>query len=378
VNVFIARLRPAEEVNWFRVENENWVDVYSEDGSPLEDAEYYDYDEHASGHDHRAEHMKSLLQISDVEDGAFLLNPEAVTPDGEWEAWFLANWIPGARRYPSFAHLMLDTYRGLDEEEPTGKDRFSMPEIPSPQVPRVPAERLPGGIAKSPTYESLIEQMRSNQPQIRKKAVRTFFGKSQLRRNGRRRPHLIKPLTDLFYLSEDPEVRSACISGLTEFAEDGAAPPPLLSSLSDPDPGVVLQGIFALHDFPNDKALEPLCRFVDARLNALFIENAMMALGEIGDCRAVPTLARVLMDDANTFTQNFATSAIALARCGPESFKVLVNAIDHKDARIRFAAVVGLDVSGDPRSSEYLDRAESDLDENVSRRAKIRMGKRQW
>jgi hypothetical protein len=29
-----------------------------------------------------------------------------VTPDGEWEAWFFANWNPGANRYRSFREMM--------------------------------------------------------------------------------------------------------------------------------------------------------------------------------------------------------------------------------------------------------------------------------
>ena len=45
VNAFIERIRPAAEVNWFRVENENWANVYSEHASPLEDEEYYVYDD---------------------------------------------------------------------------------------------------------------------------------------------------------------------------------------------------------------------------------------------------------------------------------------------------------------------------------------------
>jgi hypothetical protein len=29
-----------------------------------------------------------------------------VTPDGEWEAWFFANWLPGANRYRSFWEML--------------------------------------------------------------------------------------------------------------------------------------------------------------------------------------------------------------------------------------------------------------------------------
>lgn len=45
--------------------------------------------------------------ISAVGDSAvYLLNPEVRTPSGEWEAWFFANWNPGACRYRSFWEMM--------------------------------------------------------------------------------------------------------------------------------------------------------------------------------------------------------------------------------------------------------------------------------
>src|ERR1041385_5393596 len=51
---FIDRIRPADEVDWFRVENENWMEAYSQDGSPLKDSEYYIYTDGVA-HDDPAE-----------------------------------------------------------------------------------------------------------------------------------------------------------------------------------------------------------------------------------------------------------------------------------------------------------------------------------
>ncbi|MCY2952989.1 MAG: HEAT repeat domain-containing protein [Planctomycetota bacterium] len=372
---FIDRIRPTQEVNWFRVENEQWVEVYSDSGSPLADEEYYDYGEDGAP-DHRNGHMPSLLQISDVDDGVYLLNPEGVTPDGEWEAWFFANWVPGAKRYPSFAHLMLHEYRsfaclggvkGADRGLPTL-------EAPGPDVPRVPAQRIRKKAAKAPSLESLIEQMRSPDERPRAKAVRTFFGKLKERPRAKRRPDLVQPLADLFYASRDVGVRCACVAALTELAENGPAPGPLYDALSDPDPEVVLQGIFAITYFPDPRVLEPLCRFIESRANVLFNESAMQALREMGDERAVPTLVNVLLDTRNSFDQSFCTAAIALAQCGSRGFDALVVALGHEDARVRLAAVVGLDTSGDPRAAAYLDRMEGDPDPSVRDRARVRVG----
>ncbi len=47
----------------------------------------------------------TALEISDHEvsgSAVYLLTPQIITPEGEWEAWFFAHWIPGAERYRSF------------------------------------------------------------------------------------------------------------------------------------------------------------------------------------------------------------------------------------------------------------------------------------
>ncbi len=88
---FIDKMWSVEEVDWFRVRNKEWIDIWDNDFDP----------------DHERRQMKTALEISDVGDAAvMLLNPEVVTSDGEWEAWFFSNWRPGADRYPSFWALM--------------------------------------------------------------------------------------------------------------------------------------------------------------------------------------------------------------------------------------------------------------------------------
>jgi hypothetical protein len=376
---FINRIRPTQEVNWFGVENEQWVEVYSDSGSTLADEEYYVYGEDSAS-DHRAEHMPSLLQISDVEDGVYLLNPEAVTPDGEWEAWFFANWIPGARRYPSFAHLMQREYESFASLEKIKRARHKLPnlETPGPDVPRIPAERLRKKVPKAPSLVELIEKMRSPDEKTRAKAVRTVHGKLKGRFHAQRRPDLVQSMTDLFYTTRDPGVRGACIAAITEIAEDGTKPAPLFDALSDPDPGVVLMGMFALTYFPDNRAAEPLCRFIESGVNALFNEQAMHKLGEIGDERAVPTLLRVLLNTHNPFDQSFGTAGVSLGRCGSRGFDALAAALGHDDARVRLAAVVGLDTSGDPRAAAFLDQMDGDADRQVRERAKVRVGKPHW
>jgi hypothetical protein len=370
----IDHIRPAAEVDWFRIENESWVDVYSRSGSDFSDEEYYEYAE-GGAPDHRAEHVKALLQISDVDDGVYLLNPESVTPDGEWEAWFFANWVPGAIRFPSFTHLMLHEYLSFARlnQVQVGTTDLPVLAIPGAKVPRVAAERVRKKEARAATLDQLISQMRELDGKPLDKVLRAFSGKLKGRPQARRRPDLVPVLVDVFHSSPHAGIRSACIAALTELADD--APAVLLESLSDVDPWVVLGGIFALTYFPSADALEPLCRFIESRVNVMINENAMSALGAVGDERAVPTLVGVLLDTSTCFDQSFGTAAIALSRCGPTGFEALVSALDHTDARVRRAAIVGVDCSGDPRATEFLDRMLADPDPAVRNRARIRAGR---
>jgi HEAT repeat protein len=196
----------------------------------------------------------------------------------------------------------------------------------------------------------------------------------KVRKFAERHPELVQPLTELFNTSEDPDVRQVCIQILTQVSPDGEAPPVLFQALTDPHAWVVLSGMGALHYFPNPDAMEPLCRFIDSRPE-LGIDQAMGHLGEMADPKAVPTLAGVLLDSETKHDQTFVSAAIALARCGQSGFAVLVSALEHDDPRIRHAAVVGLDVSGNEAAKPYLDKAKNDPDPGVRRRANTCVGR---
>ncbi len=97
---FIYKLWSAEEVDWFRVRNKEWIDIWNSSGDDEFDP------------DHLRQQMKTALEISDTGDSAImLLNPQVITPEGEWEAWFFSNWGAGADRYPSFWDLMHAQYK---------------------------------------------------------------------------------------------------------------------------------------------------------------------------------------------------------------------------------------------------------------------------
>jgi len=105
---FLGKLLSTRQVDYFRVRNNDWIEPYR--CAPEEDLsaeEHLAYGEEQDCASFRAAYLEQAIQISDEHDGAVvLLNPDVSTTTGEWEAWFLASWLPGAQRHPSFWDLM--------------------------------------------------------------------------------------------------------------------------------------------------------------------------------------------------------------------------------------------------------------------------------
>jgi SMI1/KNR4 family protein SUKH-1 len=122
---FIWRMWSTEEMEWFSVRNHQWVNAYLRPwgifstppkNPSIPDDEYFVYGDHQDPARFRPEYLRTALEISEEGDSAiYLLNPKVVTPDGEWEAWFFANWNPGADRFRSFAEMMQAEYRSFRE-----------------------------------------------------------------------------------------------------------------------------------------------------------------------------------------------------------------------------------------------------------------------
>jgi hypothetical protein len=112
---FIERLWSTREVDWFRVRHRAWIAAYTSwlprIGPSVSDEEYFVYGTAQDCALFRSEYLRTALEISDVGDSAiYLLNPETIAADGEWEAWMFANWLPGSTRHRSFWELMNAEY----------------------------------------------------------------------------------------------------------------------------------------------------------------------------------------------------------------------------------------------------------------------------
>ena len=107
----VPRLFGANEVRPFD-EGATWV------GEPVSDEEYFVYGPEQLPETMRHEYLSTALVVSATEEAGtamYLLNPQVVSETGEWEAWLMAHWLPGATRYRSFWELMQAEYAAFKD-----------------------------------------------------------------------------------------------------------------------------------------------------------------------------------------------------------------------------------------------------------------------
>ena len=158
---FINKVWSAQKIEWFSVKNQKWIDAFlektghfpaesSNSSSPppsISDEEYFVYGEAQDCSKLRCEYLQTALEISKRGEGAiYLLNPQVVSPDGEWEAWFFGDWLPGADRYHSFQEMMQAEYENFlelreipDSSSVTIKPPPTSLDRESTQIPVVPS-----------------------------------------------------------------------------------------------------------------------------------------------------------------------------------------------------------------------------------------------
>jgi len=117
-----SRILPVEQIAWLREKSPDWVENYGgqaerDPGQAMRDHLVYGSQQYPARY--RGAYLHECVQISDTLaeiNCVFLLNPALVFETGECEAWFLAAWLPGAKRFKSFQALM-DWMRTVDLDE---------------------------------------------------------------------------------------------------------------------------------------------------------------------------------------------------------------------------------------------------------------------
>lgn len=104
----------AARVGWLRDEDPGVIEAWSTprgEQPSVPDELYFVYGRRQDCIHIRGEYLPDMLLIGYGDDGEFLLNPHVRTSEGEWEAWYLAPWKPGADRYRTFWDFVAHEFR---------------------------------------------------------------------------------------------------------------------------------------------------------------------------------------------------------------------------------------------------------------------------
>jgi hypothetical protein len=313
----IERVRGTREINWFRVENRDWIAAFDSVPSfdpegEISDAEYFTYAPRAAA-EFRKSHLRETLQISDVGDAAvYLLNPQVISSDGEWEAWFLANWLPGIHRYRSFLEMMQAEYHsfaGIEWKQPVGL-----------------AGKLPDEYVGSP-----------GSPKRHRRKGRRQEPKALGRRLNQ---WTLDELLELLTQTDVPEFREE-LAGIIGRLGDPRAVDVLMEMLNE-DSRATVSAIYAIRRLAPDRLLpESLLRLLQERHFFAF-GTAVTLLAEMHDERAVPILADLLKDTRPEAKFRADYSGTHLAAFGQAGFHALVKLVTSDEPLVRQRAARGL------------------------------------
>jgi hypothetical protein len=95
------------EIGWFRELEPEYVRIWTEEIELVSDGDYFVYGPSQDSAAIRREYLTACLQVSEQIDGyVYLLNPEVISSEGEWEAWVFGSKLAGAIRYRSWRELV--------------------------------------------------------------------------------------------------------------------------------------------------------------------------------------------------------------------------------------------------------------------------------
>jgi hypothetical protein len=326
-------LRPVERIRWFGREHAEWVRAYQEPmqgiDPPVLDEGYFNYSLEDLGFD--VGQLGYTLCVSEVGDSAvLLLNPMVVWPDGEWETWFFADWLPGAARYYSFADWMSHELSELLDEpfEHTGSHGV-LPTVYRDGPART--NRRTRKPEKLPALAVLLQNFKSSNERVRVKAAK------QLARLGGMQA--IDALLDTLRNDTAPDVRCEAAESLGKLRANQAVDA-LIAAIEDP--GVNTTAIHALGRIDDEKGKQCLLKLVEE--GGMYATSAAYPLSLCGDVRPIPRLIRFLTskDPRDNHIGGIAGRMIAEYR-NEAAYLALEPLAHHPDTETRSRALLGVE-----------------------------------
>ena len=373
----IARIRPVSEVDWLESDTPELLDGSSpeEGGDLMQDypsEEYFSYDGRPI---FDCEHFRGSLVIADPIPGdsmIYVLNPFVVARDGEWEAWRVAHWIPGAERFPSFELLMRAEYASFSTDGQSSEFFGPYQGKYAPDQPRHIAPKIGPGRTKPRrlTIPELIVQLESHVRATRLNAAKHLLCEFCPHNPAEEHPEIVKPLTRILESDFETEVRSAAAAMLGSYGDVGAIAP-LIKALDNPElTGIAVSALFYLSLYMADTRIADAMLRLLERPRALFeTEHAVHILEELKDAR-LATVGLHLLDHAPLVIPNIkdipdlsaaeayqrsrvrSVGAFAFAKFAANATDELIKRLAHANADIRAVATAALRV--DPHRGPHL------------------------
>jgi hypothetical protein len=327
----IPVLRGVQKIKWFRKEHPDWVEAYTMQGMEpplISEQDYFNYASETSG-DFDVTHLGHTLCVSEVgDDAVLLLNPMVVWPDGEWETWFFANWLPGATRYRSFADWMRQELAQLQDE--TFKHGTKPTELPTVFLDGVTkAKRRVRPREEVLVLETVLGRVTSKKPRERAKAAQ------QLARLGG--SQAVHALVESLKSDPDPDVRCAAAESLGKLRAPEAVEA-LITTADDHFIGSTMIGV--LGKFDDERSAQYLLQIVER--NETTVGVAAYALAKRGDNRAVARLVRLLTSNEPQHQHTGNIAGRFLAEYQEAGYAALEPLATHPEKEIRSRAQTGI------------------------------------
>lgn len=371
----IQQIRPAEQVQWLDVDDpehvESWCDLGEELVEGLTREEYFSYDA-MNQERYSSKDLAASLKIADPVPGdsiIYLLNPRVVAEDGEWEAWQHAHWIPGAIRYPSFAHLMRQEYEVFRATvlKTVALTLLTGPfkGVYAPNRPRRRARKIGPGkaVRRRLTVEQLIEQLEDPSQQARLAAAKLLSREARRQAPTRERARWAERLARIIQSGREREVRLAAVLTLGKL-RNAAAVPPLIEALKEPTLAKTAVGalLWLSMDVKVSRAADALCEFLEHPRDNDPTAHALGMLVKLGDPRFREIAFRIV-DSGRGKVSTLA--AWHLAQSSLDVTEALIERLKHEKPEVRMAAASALWPTKDRRAIKPLQAARRDRDAMV-------------
>ncbi|HEY2587712.1 MAG TPA: HEAT repeat domain-containing protein [Tepidisphaeraceae bacterium] len=388
----IDRVWPIDQADWFRVTDPDWVASFSAPSSyverePVPDDEYFAYDQWVE--DFRTEHLAETLQISEVGDAAvYLLNPQVITHEGEWEAWFLANWLPGVHRYRSFQELMQSQYASFAATEwkqpvgiignlpseyvgsPGSSDRRIKPRHLSSDGPGV-TELLAAlndpelAVRMFPKSKNIGRAGRMSRIMPQNEARRRVI--DELGRRGDR--SAVGPLISVLSSEEDRLVLKSAVDALGRLG--GPEVVEAIFPVLNEGGNVATHAMRVLKELAPDRIADRLLDEVE-RASIMTLPAAARLMAELNDRRALPVLARILVEEASS--PHFAhLAAVSIAEFGLSGLETLKSLLSNSEPKVRQLAATAILNIRRPEARDVLEPLVEDADPEIRNIAAVGM-----